>query len=111
MRVEATIPDARAKQLDDVARDLGLSRSDVIGEALAVYLTSLAECRRGLRLALVDAGEARIVREIVTPALSQLEWHAHRERVTVSDAKALGKALAAEEPTPALKRLMGRRRK
>jgi hypothetical protein len=112
MRVEATIPDARGKQLDEAARDLGLSRSDLIGEALAVFLTSLTECRRGLRLALVDAGQERIVREIVTPALSQIEWHSHRDTVKVTNAKAITKALLQDaEPTPALRRLMTRRRK
>lgn len=112
MRVEATIPTIRGQQLDDAARELGMSRSDLIGEALAVFLTSLPECRRGLRLALVDASRDKIVREIVTPGLSQVEWHSHRERITLPDGKVLAKALAADgEPTPALRKLMARRRR
>ena len=64
MRVEATLPDARGQQLDDAARELGLSRSEIISEAVAVFLTSLSECRRGFRLAFVNAAEPQVVREL-----------------------------------------------
>ena len=112
MRVEATIPDARGQQLDEAARELGLSRSDLIGEALAVFLTSLAERRHGLRLALIDAVRGKIVRELVTPALSQIDWHAHRETITLPTGTVLAKALASDvKPTPALRKLTTRPRK
>jgi hypothetical protein len=111
MRVEATLPEARGHQLDEAARELGLSRSELISEALAIFLTSLHEYRRGLRLALVDTAGARIVREIVTPALAQLEWHAHREKITLRDGDKLAAALASDpEPPPALRKLASRRR-
>ena len=112
MRVEATLPDARGQQLDDAARELGLSRSEIISEALAVFLTSLSEARRGFRLAFVNATEPQIVRELVTPALAQLSWHAHREKAVLADGAALATALASDaEPTPELRKLVSRRRR
>ncbi len=111
MRVEATITDARGQQLDEAARELGLSRSELISEAVAIFLTSLHEYRRGFRLALVNTAEAKIVRELVTPALAQVEWHAHREKVALRDGEKLAAALASDaEPTPALRKLVSRRR-
>jgi len=111
MRVEATLSDIRGQQLDEAARDFGISRSELISEAVAVFLISLSECRRGLRLALVDATQARIVRELVTPSLAQQEWHTHREKISLSEGDALAAALASEdEPTLALRKLMSRRR-
>jgi metal-responsive CopG/Arc/MetJ family transcriptional regulator len=35
MRVEATLPEVRGQQLDEAARDLGVSRSELISKALA----------------------------------------------------------------------------
>jgi hypothetical protein len=82
----------------------------VISEAVAIFLTSLHECRRGFRLALVNTADAKIVRELVTPALAQIEWHAHREKVTLRGAEKLASALASDaEPTPALRKLVSRR--
>jgi hypothetical protein len=78
---------------------------------VAILLTSLHEYRRGLRLALVSTAEARIVRELVTPALAQVEWHAHREKVILPDGKKLAAALASDaEPTPGLRKLASCRR-
>ncbi len=84
MRVEASVPDFRGRQLAEVADQLGLSKSQLIDEALSVYLTALMEARRGLRMALIEPGTQKAVRELVTPALSQLEWAAHREAVLLS---------------------------
>ena len=111
MRVEATITDARGQQLDEAARELDLSRSELINEAVAIFLTALTEYRRGFRLALVNTADAKIVRELVTPSLAQVEWHAHREKVTLRAGEKLAAALASDaEPTPALRKLVSRRR-
>lgn len=108
MRIEATLPDGRGQQLDAAARELGLSRSELISEAVSILLTALHECRRGFRLALVNAAERKVVRELVTPALAQVEWQAHRGKVTLPN----GAKLAADpEPTPALRKLTARRRR
>jgi hypothetical protein len=113
MRVEATLPDARGQQLDDVAEELGLTRSQLIDEAVSVFLASLLEARRGLRLAFVDTAAQRIVREIITPSLAQLDWTAHREQLTLSEneARALAKALDDDsEAPPGLRKLLRRRK-
>jgi hypothetical protein len=114
MRVEATIPDSRGEQLDEAAKQLGVSRSQLIDEALVILLTSFMEAgRQGLRLALIDS-EHRVVRELLTPSLAQLEWHQHREKITLS-ARAGSSLLQSldddSEPKPALKKLFARRPK
>ncbi len=112
MRVEATLPDPRGKQLDEAARELGISRSELINEAVAVFLTALSEHRRGFRLALVNHDEPSTIREVVTPALAQLQWYTQRETLTLPSGDALATALASEgAPEPKLRGLASRRRK
>jgi len=84
-RVEATVPEIRQKQLAALARDLGLSKSQVIEEAVALYLMAAEEAKRGLHLAMCDAETGKAVRELVTPSLGQLEWASQRKRVVLTD--------------------------
>jgi hypothetical protein len=114
MRIEATLPDPRAQQLADLADELQTSKSALIEEALALLFTSLIEARRGRRVAIIDAVTQRVISQLATPALSQLEWAASRERVTVGMP---GLLMAAEavanppRPTPALRKAMKKARK
>ena len=55
MRLEATLPDSRGDALVKLADELGLSRSQVVDEAVALFLKAVLEIRRGRRLVTVDA--------------------------------------------------------
>ncbi len=113
MRIETTLPDPRARQLSEVAAELHMSKSAVIEEALALLFTSLLEARRGRRVAIVDAETNRVITQLSTPALSQVEWATHRERIELPEAGLLRVAEAVAhppEPAPALRKAMRRRR-
>jgi hypothetical protein len=79
MRVEATIPDARGIALGELAAELQLSRSQIIDEALALFMNAVLEMRRGRKLVTVSATGKGITREIITPTLAQLEWTTSRQ--------------------------------
>jgi DNA-binding FadR family transcriptional regulator len=81
MRLEATVPDARAKAVVELAKELGVNRSHVIDEALSLFLKAAVEIKRGRRLFLLDPNGAQPPCELSTPALSTLEWTSTRETV------------------------------
>lgn len=83
MRIEATVPDSRGAALAELASDLGLTKSQIIDEALALFLKVILEARNGRRLVAVGSG-GEAAREITTPTLTQLAWMLHRSPVTVS---------------------------
>lgn len=86
MRIEATVPQARGVALTELAEELCLSRSQVLDEALALYMNVVMEVRRGRRLVTLGSkGSADIIREIVTPTLAQIEWTAHRQSLVLSN--------------------------
>ncbi len=70
MRLEATIPDHRARAFLDLAEDLGLSRSQMVDEAIALFLMAVGAVKRGHRL--VSIGGAQEC-ELMTPTLAALE--------------------------------------
>lgn len=109
MRVEATVPDARARTLAELAEQLGLSRSQIIDEALALFLKAVLEARRGRRIVLMDPEGTAVTTEIVTPTLAQLEWIAHRQvlRLPAEAAKRIAdRASRPAKPNASLRRLM-----
>ena len=77
MRLEATLPDFRGDALIKLADELGLSRSQVVDEAVALFLKAVLEVRNGRRLVTVDAETPGPVCEMATPTLSTLEWTAN----------------------------------
>lgn len=82
MRIEATVPDSRGTALAELASELGLTKSQIIDEALALFLKVILEARNGRRLVAVgQGGEAAC--EIATPTLTQMEWVLHRTQITV----------------------------
>jgi hypothetical protein len=110
-RIEATIPDQRAEQVKQLEQELGLSKSQLVDEGLAILATAVAETRRGRRLGFV--GKDQKVTEFTSPALSLVEWTTEREPVKVSrDAFEQVKALVEKPPAPnaALKKAMAARR-
>jgi hypothetical protein len=74
MRLEASVPDNRGNAVVELAKELGMSRSQVIDEAIALFLKAVMEVRRGRRLVTVDPNSAAPVCEIATPTLAALEW-------------------------------------
>ena len=109
MRIEATLPEARGQALVELARDLGLSRSQIVDEAVALFLKAILEARRGRRLVCLGSESAGPVCEIATPTLAQMEWAAHRKELTLSEEALDSMARLVEsppEPTPALRNAM-----
>jgi hypothetical protein len=86
MRLEATVPESRGTALDQLAAEFGLSRSQVIDEALALFLKAVLEVRRGRRLVTVDPKSPEAACEIATPTLTAIEWTARPQAVQMSAA-------------------------
>ncbi len=101
MRLEATVPDQRGQALDRLARELGLSRSQVVDEALSLFLKAVLEVRRGRRLVTLDPASPDAACELATPTLSALEWAANPVRIGVPAAAfAKMRSLAGLPPKP-----------
>ncbi len=54
MRLEATITDTRAAQLEEMIAELKTTRSQIADEALALFLKALMEAKRGHRVAIIE---------------------------------------------------------
>src|SRR3990167_291172 len=74
MRLEATIPESRGAAILKLADELGLTKSQLIDEALTLFLAAVMEVRRGRRLMTMEQGASQPACEIVTPTLSAMEW-------------------------------------
>jgi hypothetical protein len=98
MRVEATIPASRGSAVADLAEELGLSRSQIIDEALALFLKAVLEVRRGRRLVMVGPGASGASCEIATPTLSALEWAAHPQRIDLAAESLAGMDAMVRKP-------------
>jgi DNA-binding FadR family transcriptional regulator len=112
MRVEATVPDARAMALDEMAVELGVSRSQIIDEALSLFLKAVLEVRQGRRVVSMGPAGSLSTTEIVTPTLAQLEWTAHRQALALSAAavkKVAALASRPAKPNANLRKLMASR--
>jgi len=83
MRLEATVPDSRGTAALELADELGLSRSQLIDEALALFLKAVLEVRRGRRLVTLDPGGEGPACELATPTLSALEWAQKPEKLAL----------------------------
>jgi len=110
-RLEATLPAPRVLQLQQLATELHMSKSDLVAEAVTILLEAAQESRRGHRLAFVDAARGN-VRELALPSLSQLAWTAHEANADLTPAarKRARKVLAKPAaPTAALRKAFARR--
>lgn len=100
MRLEATVPDSRGSAVVELADKLGLSRSQLIDEALALFLKAVMEVRRGRRLVTLDPNSSAPACEIATPTLAALEWAQSPQKLELSP-KALAKMQELiESPEP-----------
>lgn len=113
MRLEATVPDNRGSAVVQLADELGLSRSQLIDEALTLFLKAVLEVRRGRRLVTLDPNSSQPACEIATPTLAALEWAMKPEKLDLPPA-ALAKmqalAEAAPAPSPRLRAAAAKRR-
>ena len=113
MRLEATIAESRGNAVVKLAEELGLSRSQLVDEALSLFMKAVLEVRRGRRLVTVDLGSSQPVCEIATPTLSALEWALSSEKLDLP-AEALAKMSelteAAPRPGPRLRAAAKRQR-
>lgn len=74
MRLEATVPESRGIAVARLADELGLTRSQLIDEALTLFLKAVLEMKRGRRLVTMDPRTSQLACELATPTLSALEW-------------------------------------
>ncbi|MBM4378000.1 MAG: hypothetical protein FJ086_01640 [Deltaproteobacteria bacterium] len=112
MRLEATVPDNRGAAAVQLADELGLSRSQLIDEALALFMKVVLEVRRGRRLATLEPGASSPACEIATPTLAALEWAQNPTALRLPpDARAKLAALneLPPEPSPRLRAAAKRR--
>jgi hypothetical protein len=113
MRLEATVPDSRGEAVVQLAEELGLSRSQLIDEALALFLKAVIEVRRGRRLVTLDPSSAHPAAEIATPTLTALEWAARPQKLDLSPsalAKVKEELDTPRRPSPRLTTAAKRRR-
>jgi hypothetical protein len=100
-RIEATLPDSRAEAADQLAEQLGLSRSQVVDEALALFVKVVLEIRKGRRVVSLEADGSSAVCELSTPSMTMLEWNAAPVAVKVTPEElARMEALNREPPEP-----------
>lgn len=85
MRLEATIPDSRGSAVQELADQLGLSRSQIIDEALSLFLKAVLEIRQGRRLVTQDPRNSQALCELTTPTLTTLEWAMSSEKLELPD--------------------------
>jgi hypothetical protein len=112
-RIEATIPEPRLEQVKDLEKELGLSKSQIVEEAIALFFKAVLEVKRGLRVGFI-AEDEKVVREFTSPALSQVEWAAHRETVRLSNRgfdRMQELVSKPPPPAPALKAAIARRKR
>ena len=66
MRVDATIPDTDGKQLVKLSKELGLSRSELVSEAVSYFIRLSMEVRAGRLLLLHDPQGGSPPRELIS---------------------------------------------
>ena len=86
MRLEATVPDSRGSAVQELADQLGLSRSQIIDEALSLFLKAVLEIRQGRRLVTQDSRGSQALCELTTPTLTTLEWALSSAKLELPDA-------------------------
>jgi len=106
MRLEASVPDARGTAVVEFADELGLSRSQLVDEELALFQKVVLEVRRGRRHVTLDPQSTHPACELATPTLAALKWALSSQKVQVP-ANALSKmrqlAEASPRPSPRLR--------
>jgi hypothetical protein len=99
MRLEATVPENRGTAVVQLADELGLTRSQLIDEALTLFLKAVLEVKRGRRLVTLDPRTSQPACELATPTLSALEWALQPQPLALP-ADAVAKMRALTEAAP-----------
>ena len=99
MRLEATVPENRGTAVVQLAEELGLTRSQLIDEALTLFLKAVLEVKRGRRLVTLDPRTSQPACELATPTLLALEWALQPRKVALP-AEAFAKMHALTETPP-----------
>lgn len=73
MRLEATVPDSRGAAVKELAEQLGLTRSQIVDEALSLFLMAVMQFRQGRRFVSIGP-TADDQTQLMTPTLAQLQW-------------------------------------
>lgn len=114
MRLEATVPDSRGIAVQELADQLGLSRSQIIDEALSLFFMAILEIRRGRHLVTKDPRGQQAMCELMTPTLTALEWALSPQKLELTD-EALTKmqvmVSASAEPSGRLRSAAKRHRR
>lgn len=101
MRLEATVPEPRGTAVVQLADELGITRSQLIDEALTLFLKAVLEVKRGRRLVIMDPLASQPTCELATPTLSALEWALQPQRLALStEALARMQELSEAAPKP-----------
>jgi hypothetical protein len=100
MRFEATLPQSRGEALVALAQELGLSRSQLMDEALALFLKTVLEVKRGRRPVFIES-TGQVASEFVSPSLAHLEWTNHQQQLELSGEEITRlAALLQDQPKP-----------
>ncbi len=105
MRLEATVPDSRGSAVQALADQLGLSRSQIIDEALSLFLKAVLEIRQGRRLVTHDPSGSQPLCELTTPTLTTLEWALSSEKLELPAAALTKMQALADASTKPSERL------
>jgi hypothetical protein len=105
MRLEATVPDSRGSAVLELAEQLGLSRSQIVDEAISLFLKAVLEIRQGRRLVTQDPRGSQAVCELTTPTLTTLEWALSSEKLDLPQSAILKIQDLVEAPSTPSDRL------
>ena len=74
-------PPSQHQAVQQIAAELGMSRSELVSEAIGLFVKVILEAKRGHRLVTLDPLSQRPAVEITTPTLAALEWALHQQQV------------------------------
>lgn len=112
-RLTATITDQQNAAVEEMASEYGLSSSEVVKEAISMFMQVVVEAKRGRRLMMVDESHKRPAVAITTQMLTSMDWTQHKHQIDLSpkDFEAVQKMIdSPAEPTDALREAMASRR-
>lgn len=105
VRFETQISKTRAAPFEELAKDLGLSRSELVRKALEVYFEIQKQTKLGNKIAYLSK-DGKQKGTLTTPETNFLEWtQTQSEVIKVSEA-AIDAFLQKTPPNEALKELM-----
>jgi len=76
VKFQFEMPEANAVRLDDIAREAGVAKKDIINNALTILDWAIEEVQAGRKICSVGDSEDRF-RELVLPLLRTLASQAH----------------------------------